>query len=77
MEKPSRLTDYDGKGDPDEHVQVMDNWLSYFSIDDAFKCNLFALNLFEPSRLWFNVLPDGCINYWEEFYKRLSTPFTA
>lgn len=51
MEKPIKLVDYDGKRDPDEHVQLVDERLSYFSVDNAYKCKLFTLTLIGKSRL--------------------------
>lgn len=33
MKKPPKLVDYDGKGDPDEYVVLVDERLSYFSDD--------------------------------------------
>lgn len=35
MKNTHKLTDYDGKGDPDEHVQLIEEQLGYFSANDA------------------------------------------
>lgn len=59
MENPPKVGDHDGKGDLDEHVQLVNGRLSYFIIDDASKCKLFVLTLARSARLWFNDLLDG------------------
>lgn len=65
------------KGDLGEHVQLVDERLSYSSGDGAFKCMFYVLTLVWPDRLWFNDLPDGCINSLEEFRKRVLAQFMA
>lgn len=35
MDKPPKLGDYDGKGDPGKHVQLINDLLIYFSVDNA------------------------------------------
>lgn len=77
VEKSPKLSDYDGKGDPDEHVQLVNDQLSYFSIDDASKCKLFMLTQVDLTLLWFNVLPDGSIESWAEFRERFYAYFIA
>lgn len=49
MEKSPKLINYDGKGDPNEHVQLVDEGLSYIGVDDASKCKLFTLTLVRPA----------------------------
>lgn len=60
-EKPPKISEYNKKGDPDEHVQLVDDQLNYFNFGDVPKCKLFALTLVGLSRLWFNTLLDGSI----------------
>lgn len=43
MENPPNLANYDGNGYPDEHVELVNEQLSYFSVDDALKCIFFVL----------------------------------
>lgn len=38
LEKPHKLKEYDGKGDPKEHVQLINERLNYFQVDEATKC---------------------------------------
>lgn len=57
MEKQLKLVDSDRKRDCNEHVELVDAQLSYFSVDDSSKCKLFTLTLVGPTLLWFNDLP--------------------
>lgn len=59
----------------DEHMQLVDEPLSSFSDDDFSKCNLFTLTLRGTTQLWFNGLPDRCIDSWAEFHKRFLVQF--
>lgn len=36
MEKPLKLGKYNKNGDSDEHVQLVNDWVNYFSVDEAF-----------------------------------------
>lgn len=76
MEKTPKLTNYDRKGDPDEHVQLIDEQLSYFNTEDTSKYVLFDLIMIKPTRLRID-LPYICIDSWVEFCKRFSAYFTA
>lgn len=72
MEKQSKLGEYDGNGNLDEHVQLVNDRLNYFSEDHISKCKLFALTLILPIMLWFNDLPYGSITSWTDFCERFS-----
>lgn len=61
MQKPPKLGENDGKGDPDEYVQLVNEILNYYSTDDAYKCKFLVLTLIGSNILWFDGLPDGCI----------------
>lgn len=77
MDKPSKLNDYDGKGDQKDHMMHVDDQMSYLNANNVTKCMLFVLTLVEPSQLWFNVLSDRCANSWKEFRKRFYVQFIA
>lgn len=49
--KPPKLGEYDRKGSLDKHVHLVNDKLNYFSVDEAFKCNVFSLSLVASSRL--------------------------
>lgn len=77
IEKPPKLNEYDGKGYPDECVHIKNDQLSYFSVDDAPKCKLFALTLVESAQLWFNSLPKESIDSWPGLCERCYSYFTG
>lgn len=71
------LGEYDGKRDLDEHMQLANDRLNYFSADEASKGKLFALTLVGPTRIWCNGLPNGSIGSWTDFSKWFSAHFTS
>lgn len=77
MDNPPKLNEYNKKGDSNEHVQLVNDRLNYFNIDEAFKCKFFTLTLVGSAMIWFNGLPDRCIESWTYFCKRFTTHFTA
>lgn len=56
-----KLSEYDGKGDPNEHVQLVNERVNYFSANDVSQCNLFAMTLVVSARLWLIGLADRSI----------------
>lgn len=69
MEKSLNLNDFDVKGGLDKHVQLVNDRLNYFSVDEASKCKLFALTLVGPTMLWLNGLPKMSILSWTNFFE--------
>lgn len=58
MENPPKLREYDGKGDSDKHMHLVNDLLNYFDADKASKGKLFAFTLVGPAKFWFNGLSD-------------------
>lgn len=77
MEKPPKLSEYNGKGDPNKHVQLINERLNYFNADKASKWKNFVLNLFESYKLWSNAFPNLSIKSWVNLSERLSAHFAA
>lgn len=69
MEKLPRRGDYKDKMDFDEHVQLMKDQLSYFSVNDPHKSKLFTLTLLGPIWLWLNGLSDESIHFGQIFVR--------
>lgn len=57
------MGEYNGKGDPGEHVQLINDQLNYFHTDKSFECKLFMLTLIGSTKLWFNALSDESIHF--------------
>lgn len=77
MEKLPRRGHYKDKMDFDEHMQLMNDQLSYFSTNDPYKSKLFTLTLLGPIWLWLNGLSDESIHFWAYFCERFSAYFTS
>lgn len=77
MQKPQNLGEYDGREDHDKHIQLVNDRLNYYIIDEAFKCKLLTLALVGPTRMWLNSLPDGCIKSWIDLCSWISAHFTS
>lgn len=45
MQKPTKLGEYDGKGDLDEYVKLVNDRINYYSVDDTSKWKLLELTL--------------------------------
>lgn len=61
MEKPPKTSEYNKKGIPDDHVQLVNDRLNYFNVEESSKCNMFIINLVGQTKLWFNAFPDRSI----------------
>lgn len=58
-----KLKEYDEKGDPDEHIQHVNDHLNYLYANKATKCKLFTLTSTGSAQLWFKVLPNMSIDF--------------
>lgn len=76
MYKLPKLGEYDGKGDLDKSMQLI-NKLNYYGVDEASKCKSLALMLVGSARLWINGLHYSCIKSWIGFHYRFTAYFTA
>lgn len=76
MKKPPKIWEYDGKGDHDEHIQLVNDRMNYFSNDKASNWKFFVLTLFNSTKMYFNGLPDESIQSWTNFCEWFSVHFT-
>lgn len=51
LEKHPKLKEYNNKGDPNKHVQLIGEILIYFHANESAKCELISLTLIRSSRL--------------------------
>lgn len=61
--KTPKMNEYNEKGDIDKHMQLINECLNYFHVEEASKCKLCALNLMISSRLWFNTLSNRTLSH--------------
>lgn len=76
-EKLPKIGEYNGKGYLDEHIQLINESLSYFTLDETSKFKMFAMSLVVPATLWLNSLPNGNIKSWIDLSEKFSTHFTS
>lgn len=58
-------------------MQLINDRLNYFSVDEVSKCKLFKLTLVGSARLWFNGMSDVSIKSQTDFCEQFSIHFTA
>lgn len=63
MDKPPKLCEYDKMGDLDYHIQLVNNRMNYFSVDEASKYKISVLTLVGLDRICFNGIPDRSIEF--------------
>ncbi|XP_073151849.1 uncharacterized protein [Henckelia pumila] len=61
--------EYDGKGDPEEHLSRFENAALLHKYSDPIKCRVFLNTLIGPTQQWFNLLRPGDITEFKNFSK--------
>ncbi|XP_073152108.1 uncharacterized protein [Henckelia pumila] len=61
--------EYDGKGDPEEHMSRFENAALLHKYSDPIKCRFFLNTLIGPAQQWFNLLRPGDIKEFKDFSK--------
>jgi hypothetical protein len=76
LKMPSHVKPYDGLRDPDDHMNLFcaaaennSDWTM------PVWCHMFEQTLVGPARLWFNSLPPGSVDSFEELQDRFETHF--
>ncbi|KZV58620.1 hypothetical protein F511_43695 [Dorcoceras hygrometricum] len=59
--------EYDGMGDPEEHLSRFENFALLYQYDDPIKCRVFLTTLVRYAQQWFNRLPTGSIKSFKDF----------
>ncbi|KAL0306562.1 UNVERIFIED_CONTAM: hypothetical protein Sradi_6073500 [Sesamum radiatum] len=59
--KVSNLSEYDGTGDPQEHLDKFYAKIDWYDLSDAAYCKVFRTTLCKRALAWFNQLPAGTI----------------
>lgn len=76
LEKPSKLGNYDGLRDSNEHIKHVDTKLNYCNFKGALKCKLFTLSPKEVEITWFKTLPNESINLGRDLCDSFASQFT-
>ncbi|KAL2232408.1 UNVERIFIED_CONTAM: hypothetical protein Sindi_1420800 [Sesamum indicum] len=74
--KISNLSEYDGTGDPQEHLDKFYAKIDWYDLSDAGYCKVFRITLSKRALAWFNQLPDGTISSLEQLVQRFLHHFS-
>ncbi|KAI3455061.1 hypothetical protein Pfo_011724 [Paulownia fortunei] len=64
--KITNLLEYDGPGDPQEHLDRFFAKAGLYDLNDAAYCKIFRTTLTKRALSWFNQLPGGTITSFEQ-----------
>jgi len=71
------MDSYDGTTDPDEHIENIEAFLTYRSVQGAVKCKLFVTTLRRGAVTLFRNLRRNSIDSWSDLCDEFTTHFTA
>ncbi|XP_073119947.1 uncharacterized protein [Henckelia pumila] len=71
------IGEYDGKGDPDEHLSRFENAALLHKYFDPIKCQVFLNTLIGPAQQWFKLLCQGDIKEFKDFSKAFLHHFAS
>ncbi|KAL0409192.1 UNVERIFIED_CONTAM: hypothetical protein Sradi_1853600 [Sesamum radiatum] len=74
--KVSNLPEYDGTGDPQEHLDKFYAKIDWYDLSDAAYCKVFRTTLSKRALAWFNQLPAGTISSLEQLTQRFLHRFS-
>ncbi|KAL0456640.1 UNVERIFIED_CONTAM: hypothetical protein Slati_1003200 [Sesamum latifolium] len=74
--KVSNLPEYDGKGDPQEHLDKFYAKIDWYDLSDAAYCKVFRTTLSKRALAWFNQLPGGTISSLGQLTQRFLHHFS-
>ncbi|KAK4389832.1 hypothetical protein Sango_2320200 [Sesamum angolense] len=74
--KVSNLSEYDGTGDPQEHLDKFYAKIDWYDLSDATYCKVFRTTLSKRALPWFNQLPAGTITSIEQLTQRFLHHFS-
>ncbi|KAL0336597.1 UNVERIFIED_CONTAM: hypothetical protein Sradi_4871600 [Sesamum radiatum] len=74
--KVSNLSEYDGTGDPPEHLDKFYAKIDWYDLSDAAYCKVFRTTLSKRTLAWFNQLPTGTISSLEQLTQRFLHHFS-
>ncbi|XP_073137071.1 uncharacterized protein [Henckelia pumila] len=75
--KLPHVGEYDGKGDPEEHLACFENAALLHKYSDPIKCRAFLTTLIGPAQQWFNTLRAGEIKEFKYFSKSFLHHFAS
>ncbi|KAK4383097.1 hypothetical protein Sango_2809300 [Sesamum angolense] len=74
--KVSNLSEYDGTGDLQEHLDKFHAKIDWYDLSDAAYCKVFRTTLSKRALAWFSQLPAGTISSLEQLTQRFLHHFS-
>ncbi|KAL2250896.1 UNVERIFIED_CONTAM: hypothetical protein Sindi_2211900 [Sesamum indicum] len=74
--KVSNLSEYDGTGDPQEHLDKFYAKIDWYDLSDVAYCKVFRTTLSKRALAWFNQLPAVTISSLEQLVQRFLHHFS-
>ncbi|XP_073153762.1 uncharacterized protein [Henckelia pumila] len=75
--KSAKIKEYDGSGDPEEHVARFENVVMLHCYNDQIKCKVFLTTLVDSTQRWFENLEVGSIHAFKEFREAFLQHFSS
>ncbi|XP_073120837.1 uncharacterized protein [Henckelia pumila] len=75
--KLPHVGEYDGKGDPEDHLARFENASLLHKYSDQIKCRVFLTTVIGPAQQWFNMLRPGEIKEFKDFSKSFLHHFAS
>ncbi|CAH9090598.1 unnamed protein product [Cuscuta epithymum] len=75
--KGNPIKPYDGRTDPQEHFTRYQNNMMMTNASEEYMCRWFLSTLEGPAYDWFNNLPEGSIDSWQDLAQRFLTHFAG
>ncbi|KZV47856.1 hypothetical protein F511_38529 [Dorcoceras hygrometricum] len=69
--------EYDGMGDPEEHLSRFENAALLHQYAYPIKCRVFLTTLVRSAQQWFNLLPIGSIKCFQDFSQAFLHQFAS
>ncbi|XP_075500068.1 uncharacterized protein LOC142538641 [Primulina tabacum] len=75
--KSSKVKEYDGNADPEEHLARFENMAMLHCYTDRIKCKVFLTTLVDSAQRWFEGLAPQSIHSFKDFKKVFSHHFNS
>lgn len=73
--KPPSIPPYDGRGDPDDYLEMYTRHMLLYEYAEEIMCRAFQNHLTDFTRRWFWTLTPDSISSWEELKEVFSLQF--
>ena len=75
--KMPNLVVYDGKGDPNNHIDIFKSWMDFEQVSELARCRAFPLTLAGPAQEWHSRIPPKSVFSFEQLAFQFITHFNG